>query len=73
MSEKQLAIHHIRSLPPGVSLAQIAEEIAILDAIREGEKAADEGRVVSHEEVKRQVNQWLTSPPTPKPRPRSRC
>jgi len=59
MSDKQLAIHHIRSLPPGVSLARIAEEIAILNQIREGEKAADEGNLISHEELMRQVKQWL--------------
>jgi predicted transcriptional regulator len=59
MSDKQPAIHHIRNLPPSVSLAQIAEETAILNQIREGEKAADEGKVISHEEVIRQVKQWL--------------
>jgi predicted transcriptional regulator len=59
MTDKQLAIQHIRSLPAGVSLAEIAEEIAILDRIRAGEKDADEGNVISHEELKRQVKQWL--------------
>ena len=60
MTNKQLAILAIRELPDDASLEDIAEEIAILDAIREGEKAADEGRVVSHDEVKRQVKQWLS-------------
>ena len=60
MTNKQLAIRAIRELPDDASLEDIAEEIAILDAIREGEKAADEGRVVSHDEVKRQVKQWLS-------------
>jgi predicted transcriptional regulator len=59
MSDKQLAIDHTRSLPPGISLAEIAEEIAILDKIREGEKAADEGNLIPHEEVMRQVKLWL--------------
>jgi predicted transcriptional regulator len=59
MSDKQLAINHIRSLPPGISLAEIAEEIAIPDRIRAGEKDADEGNVISHEELMRQVKQWL--------------
>jgi predicted transcriptional regulator len=60
MTNKQLAIRAIRELPDDASLEDIAEEIAILDAIREGEKAADEGRVISHDELKRQVKQWLS-------------
>jgi predicted transcriptional regulator len=59
-TSKQLAIQAIRKLPDDASLAQIAEEIAIVQAIEEGIKAADEGRLVSHEEVKRQVKQWLS-------------
>ena len=60
MTNKELVIRKVRELPDNASLDDIAEEIAILAAIREGEKAADEGRVISHEEVKRQVKQWLS-------------
>ena len=60
MTNKQLAIRAIRELPDDASMEDIAEEIAILDAIREGEKAGDEGRVISHDELKRQVKQWLS-------------
>jgi predicted transcriptional regulator len=60
MSNKELVIEAVRELPEEASLEQIAEEIAILAAIRRGEKAADEGRVVSHEDVRKRVASWIT-------------
>ena len=56
---KQLAIEAIRKLPDDVTLLEIADEIAMLQSIEEGLKAADEGRVIPHEEVKRRMKQWL--------------
>jgi predicted transcriptional regulator len=60
-SDKQLALEVLRRMPEDVTLKEISEEIAILAAIRRGEAAADEGRVLSHEEVKRRAASW-TSP-----------
>jgi predicted transcriptional regulator len=59
-TDKQEAIRHIRELPDGVSLAQIAEEIAILQRVREGERDLDEGRFISHEQFQRQLKRWLS-------------
>jgi predicted transcriptional regulator len=59
MTDKEMAIRRIRELPNRATLEDIAEEIGILAAIREGEKAIAEGRFCSHEEVKRKVKQWL--------------
>ena len=58
MTNKQLAIRRIRELPDDASFEDIAEEIAILEAVRKGEEDIEAGRFVSHEEVKRQVKQW---------------
>ena len=41
------------------------EDEATLAAIDRGMKAADEGRVVSAEEVRRRMQQWLTKSSTP--------
>jgi predicted transcriptional regulator len=60
MTNKELVIRKVRELPDSASLDEIVDEIAILAAIQEGEKAVAEGRVVSHEEVKRQVKQRLS-------------
>lgn len=60
MTNKQLVIDAVRDLSDDVSLEEIAERIAILAAIGEGEKAADEGRVISHEELKRRMTKWTS-------------
>jgi predicted transcriptional regulator len=58
MTNKQMVIEAVRELPDEATLDDIAERIAILAAIRKGEQAADAGRVISHEELKRQVARW---------------
>lgn len=57
-SEKQLAAQALDRMPESVSLEQICEELGILAAIRKGEQAAAEGRVVPHEEVKLRSAMW---------------
>jgi predicted transcriptional regulator len=57
-TDKQLAAQVLSRMPESVSLEQITEELAILAAIRKGEQAAAEGRVVSHEEVKQRSAAW---------------
>jgi predicted transcriptional regulator len=58
MSDKELVIDRIRHLPETASVSQIVEELQILAAIQEGEKAADEGRTKTHEEVKELLAAW---------------
>jgi predicted transcriptional regulator len=59
-TNKQLAIEAIRKLPDAASLMEIADEIAMLNSIEEGLKAADAGDLIPHEEVVRQVQEWLS-------------
>ncbi|MGA2177085.1 MAG: hypothetical protein ABSH38_19080 [Verrucomicrobiota bacterium] len=58
MSDKETVIETVRKLPETATIDDISEEVAILAAIRRGEKAADAGRVVPHDEVKRRVAAW---------------
>jgi len=44
------------------------EDEATLAAIDDGIKAADEGRVVSEEEVRKLIPQWISRFSTPTPR-----
>ncbi|MSR64356.1 MAG: hypothetical protein EXS18_01070 [Verrucomicrobiae bacterium] len=60
MSNKEVVIEAVRKLPEDATLQQISEEIAILAAIRKGEEAADEGRVIPHEEVKKKLASWTS-------------
>ena len=59
-SDKQIALDALRQMPEAASLQEISREIAILAAIRRGEQAAEEGRVLTHEEVKRRSAAWTS-------------
>ena len=58
MSAKDLILKTVRKMSDKMSMEQILEELAILAAIRRGEEAADEGKVISHEEMKKRVRSW---------------
>ena len=60
MSDKQTALEAIGRLPDGVSLRDIANEMEYLAAIREGEVQAAEGKVISLEQVERNLQSWLS-------------
>ena len=60
MTDKQLVLETVSKLPETASIQEIAEEVEIMAAIRKGEKAADEGRVKSHEEVSKLVSSWTS-------------
>jgi len=57
---KQMVLEAVHRLPEEADFHDIAEEIAFLAAIREGEKDLHAGKVVSNEEMKRRLNSWLT-------------
>jgi hypothetical protein len=60
LTDKQLALLAIRQAPDEATLNEMIERIEIMARIREGEEAADAGDLMSHEEFKRQVAQWLS-------------
>ena len=59
-SNKDLVREALLQMPEDVSLEEISEEIAILAAIKRGEEAADQGRVVSQEEARRRLASWIS-------------
>ena len=58
MSDKQAVLEVLERMPENASLDEIQEELSILAAIRQGEAAAEAGRVLTHEEVKRRSASW---------------
>jgi predicted transcriptional regulator len=60
VSNKELVIEAVGQLPDGVTLEEISETIALLAALRRGEEAADAGRVVPHEEVRKRLSSWIS-------------
>jgi predicted transcriptional regulator len=60
MSNKEIVIEAVRKLPEDLSLEEIAEEVAVVAAIRKGEEDSDAGRTISHDEVKRRFQEWIS-------------
>ncbi|MFV0338919.1 MAG: hypothetical protein ACK5LK_11845 [Chthoniobacterales bacterium] len=58
MSDKELVLDRIQHLPENVSVFEIIEELQVISAVREGEKAADSGHTQTHEQVKRLLAEW---------------
>ena len=60
MSDKQLALDAISTLPEGATIQEILDKIEFLAAIQKGLDQVERGETVPHSEVKRQLAQWLS-------------
>jgi predicted transcriptional regulator len=60
MSNKEIVIEAVRKLPEDSSLQEIADEVAVIAAIRRGEEDSDAGRTIPHDEVKRRFQEWIS-------------
>jgi predicted transcriptional regulator len=58
---KQQALEWIRTLPDDCTLEDIQDHLSFRKAVERGLKDMEEGNVISHEEVKRRVGEWLAS------------
>lgn len=60
MSDKQAVLEAVSRMPDTLTLDQIHAELKLLAALREGYADIQAGRVVPHEEIKRQYAAWLS-------------
>lgn len=60
MSNKEIMIEAIRKLPDDSSIEEIVEEVVVLAAIQRGVEEADAGRTISHDEVKKRIQKWIS-------------
>lgn len=60
MSNKEIVIEAIRKLPDDSSIEEIVEEVVVLAAVRRGEEDADAGRTISHDDVKKRLQKWIS-------------
>lgn len=56
---KRFVLDVLQSLPDDCSVEDIQYEIYVRQRVVEGERAADDGRVVPHDEVMREAREWL--------------
>jgi predicted transcriptional regulator len=55
---KEEALDAIAKLPDDTDMDEIMYRLYVLDKIRKGREAADQGRTISHEDLKREIETW---------------
>jgi predicted transcriptional regulator len=56
---KQQIVELMHDLPDEFDIEKLLYRLYVLQKIHEGERAIEEGRIVSHEEAKRRISEWL--------------
>jgi len=55
---KQEALEAISQLPDDTDMDEIMYRLYVLDKIRKGRQAAEQGRTISQEDLKREIETW---------------
>ena len=55
---KQEALNTINQLPENADMDEIMYRLYVLDKIRKGQKAAEQGNTITSEELKREIDAW---------------
>jgi predicted transcriptional regulator len=61
MSAKETVLQAIHRLPDDADYRAIAEEIAFLAALEQGERDIEAGRVVSNEDTRKKIESWTSN------------
>jgi hypothetical protein len=55
---KQEALESIQRLPEDADIDEIMYRLYVLDKLRKSRQAIERGQVISHDDLKRDINQW---------------
>ena len=55
---KQEALESLQRLPDDADIDEIMYRLYIIDKLRKSRDAIEEGKVISHDELKREIGQW---------------
>lgn len=58
LNAKQAAMETIQRLPDGVDLDEIVYRLYVLNKIHQGLKDVEEGRLITTEELRREIEEW---------------
>jgi len=61
MNSKQIAIKSIQDLPEEATWEDIQERINFIAGVRKGIQELDEGKGISHEQIKEEFKEWLSN------------
>ncbi len=59
MTTKELVLKAIEDLPDDADIDEVVERLYFLHALEQSIREADAGELIPHEEVQRQVAEWL--------------
>lgn len=55
---KQEAIEAITKLPNDAEIDEIMYQLYVLDKVRKGREAAEQGNTINHEDLKHEIDKW---------------
>lgn len=55
---KKQALDTIAKLPDDADIDEIMYRLYVIDKLRKSREAIEQGQVISHEELKREIEQW---------------
>ncbi|WP_198246225.1 hypothetical protein [methane-oxidizing endosymbiont of Gigantopelta aegis] len=55
---KQEALNTIKQLPENTDMDEIMYRLYVLDKIRKGQEVVEQGKVITSEELKREIDSW---------------
>ena len=55
---KKEAMDAIANLPDNTDMDEIMYRLYVLDKLRKGREAVEQGRTISHEDIKREIERW---------------
>lgn len=55
---KQEALESLRHLPDDADIDEIMYRLYVIDKLRKSREAIEQGQVLSHEDLKREIEQW---------------
>ena len=55
---KKEAMNTLANLPDDADIDEIMYRLFVLDKIRKGQAAVEQGRTINHEDLKREIQQW---------------
>ncbi len=55
---KQEALNTINQLPENTDMDEIMYRLYVLDKIRKGQEAVEQGKTITGEELKREIDSW---------------
>lgn len=56
--KRERVIETIKDLPNEFDLETVIEQLIFIDKVEKGLKQTEEGKTISHEEVKKRVSKW---------------